>query len=172
MFPKAFERDVICQGVLCPTVYGVSGRRTDSPYAMSSWFFRPVTDPVAINNSEDVYKGASIQFQHNKALFSATDRGAEIQSMLPGADSLSDISTKEDADKYSAHFLVDENIVTFHSPDLEFDTALSSYSWEGVRLRIIGMAKLGAISGDIDIQTSSPPIQADSPGFVHTMVGY
>lgn len=170
VFPRVFERDVICQGVLCPTVYSVQGRRNDLPYAMSSWFFRPAVDMHS--NQQDVYHGASIQFRHNTALYVADDRGAEIQSMLPRASNLSSISTNEDADKYSSHFFVDENIVTFHSPDLEFDTSLSNYSWEGVSLRIIGMAKLGAISGDIDIQTSSPTSQSDSPGFVHHMIGY
>lgn len=78
VFPKLYERDVICQGVLCPTVYSAAGRNTDSPYAMSSWFFRPATDNAQIDNSHDVYHGASVQFQHNKPLFTGANRGAEI----------------------------------------------------------------------------------------------
>lgn len=169
VFPKASERTIICQGVLCPTVFGVSGRRTDSPYAMSSWFFRPAT--VQIDNSTDVYHGASIQFKHNYALFTGTDRGTEIQNMLEGAATLSDV-TAENVDKYKSHFFVDENIVTMHSPDAEFDTALSNIDYNDTYLSIVGIAKLGAISGDIDLQTSTPPIQAEATGYNHTPIGY
>lgn len=176
VFPKASERNVICQGILCPTIYNVGWRRNDTPYAASSWFFRPSTNVDHIDNTQDIYHGASIQFRHNHALFTTTNRGAEVQNMLPSIAQesavLSDISTAEKADKYSSHFFVDENIVTFHSPDLEFDTSLSNYNWQGVRLEIIGLARLDAISGDIDIQTSSPVAQGDSPGFMHSMIGY
>ena len=169
VFPKAEERHIICQGVLCPTVYNVGWRRNDAPYAASSWFFRPATKIDEINNTQNIYQGASIQFQHNRALYTSTDRGAEVQNMLPDKDTLDTIS---DADTYSSHFFVDENIVTFHSPDLEFDTSLSNYNWDGVQLNIVGLAMLGAISGDIDIQTSTPPRGEITPGFVHTTIGY
>lgn len=169
VFPKAEERHIICQGVLCPTVYNVGWRRNDAPYAASSWFFRPATNIDKISNTQNTYEGASIQFQHNKALYTSTDRGAEIQNMLPDKNTPNDIS---DADAYSSHFFVDENIVTFHSPDLEFDTSLSNYNWDNVQLNIVGLAMLGAISGDIDVQTSTPPIGESTPGFVHTMIGY
>ena len=169
VFPKSYERDIICQGVLCPTVFGVSGRRTDSPYAMSSWFFRPATDQI--NNSADVYHGASIEFKHNYALFTGADRGTEIQNMLSGATTLTDV-TSDNVEKYKSHFFVDENIVTLHSPDIEFDTSLANTDFKGVELNIVGVAKLGAISGDIDLQTSTPPVYAGSPGYTHTTIGY
>lgn len=41
VFPKLNERNVICQGVLAPTVYNVGDRSGNSPFAQSSWFFRP-----------------------------------------------------------------------------------------------------------------------------------
>lgn len=170
VFPKPYERTVICQGVLCPTVYSVAGRHTDSPYAMSSWFFRPATDVAQINNSNDVYHGASIQFQHNKPLFTGSNRGAEIQNMITNSSITSVNSITTDIyDKFKSYFFVDENIVTFHSPDLEFDTQLQTMDWSGTKLRIVGMAQLDAISGDIDIQTSTP---VSAAGFIHTPVGY
>lgn len=172
VFPKPYERNVICQGVLCPTVYSVTGRHTDSPYAMSSWFFRPAVDVALINNSKDVYHGASIQFQHNKPLFTGSDRGAEIQNMIANSSITSVNSITTDTyDKFKSYFFVDENIVTFHSPDLEFDTQLQVMDWSNTSLRIFGMAQLDAISGDIDIQTSTP-VTGPSAGFTHTPVGY
>lgn len=41
VFPSEFERDVICQGILCPTVYNVSDRVTGKTFSYSSWFSRP-----------------------------------------------------------------------------------------------------------------------------------
>ena len=41
VYPDIIDRDVICQGVLNPTVFNVEDRKTNSPYAQASWFFRP-----------------------------------------------------------------------------------------------------------------------------------
>lgn len=171
VFPRTYERDIICQGILCPTVYSVSGRKNNTIYSMSSWFFRPATKFINLNDS-DIYKGASIQYKHNYSLLTGADRGAEIQNMLEGASTLGDITTSN-VDKYNSHFFVDENIVTFHSPDIEFDTNIINSNYDEVSLRIIGIAKLGAIAGDIDIMTSTPVIDTfGSPGFIHNYIGY
>lgn len=168
VFPKTYERDIICQGVLCPTVFNVGHRSTESPYAESSWFFRPAT------NLEDTTKitghGSIIEYRHNKPLFTGKNTGAEIQNMIEGEISPDKISGKE-INKYSPYYFIDENIVTFHSPDIEFDTNLSNFDWSGVKLRITGMAQLGAISGDIDIQTETPAAKI-SNGFNHKTEGY
>ena len=41
VYPELNDREVICQGILCPTVYNVSDRYSNSPFAQSSWFVRP-----------------------------------------------------------------------------------------------------------------------------------
>ena len=41
VYPELNDREVICQGVLCPTVYNVQDRYSNSPFAQSSWFTRP-----------------------------------------------------------------------------------------------------------------------------------
>lgn len=40
VYPSLTDRECICQGVLCPTVYNVSDRYGNSPYVQSSWFVR------------------------------------------------------------------------------------------------------------------------------------
>lgn len=42
VIPSYTEREVICQGVLCPTVYNVNQRFNNAPFAQPSWFFRPI----------------------------------------------------------------------------------------------------------------------------------
>ena len=43
VFPTIADRNVLCQGVLNPTVFNVQDRIDNSPYAQASWFFRPMT---------------------------------------------------------------------------------------------------------------------------------
>ena len=41
VYPTINDREVICQGILCPTVYNVADRYGNTPFAQSSWFTRP-----------------------------------------------------------------------------------------------------------------------------------
>ena len=174
VFPTLSDRTILCQGVLCPTVFSAGARITNTPYAQSSWFFRPATvTPFNNNNVSNVYYGASIEFQHNRPLLYGKDRGAEIQGMMmpEGATKFSDITQPTD---YSNSYFVDENLVTFHSPDIEFDTSLQANKsiYEGAHLNIIGAVRLGAVIGDINIQTSSPTISTKASGFNHLYIGH
>lgn len=182
VFPRTYERDVICQGVLCPTVFNVGDRSTESPYAASSWFFRPATD---LSNEEHVVTsyGSKIEYRHNKPLFMGHNTGAEVQNMIitnvnKGGEYLPISDPYEikanNFDRCRPYYFVDENILTFHSPDIEFDDQFSNFDWSGTKLRIIGMAQLGAIAGDIDIQTETPAAYTSSNtlGFNHKTTGY
>lgn len=162
VFPSPIKTNIICQGVLCPTV-----RRANSQWDYSSsWFFRPSTKFEG-NNNTDVYHGAVIAFTHNTPLKTGADRGAEIQGMVPSA------LNNNTASGGGNGYLVDENVVTFHSPDLEFNPSLASLDFSNTKLRVVGMAKLGAIYGDIDIQTSTPGINArGAAGQVSPTIGY
>lgn len=109
--------------MLCPTVFGVGNRKNNTPFAQSSWFIRPNL-PVEcsdISNDKDIDKGAWVEFRHLQGLLCEDDRGAEIQGMpyttIDGANS--DYIT--DNDVYSSGYMVDQSIVTMHSPDIEFD---------------------------------------------------
>ena len=56
VYPTINDREVICQGILCPTVYNVSDRFGNSPFAQSSWFIRPnapFDESKAFNYSSD-----------------------------------------------------------------------------------------------------------------------
>lgn len=188
VYPDAIDRNIICQGVLCPTVFSVAGRRADGPYATSSWFFRPATSDIKLadttvqtTNNDNAYTGASIQYAHNYSLLPPNDRGAEIQSTNGKCHNIKDIAAltlysnneKEDnIGNYNSQFFVDENIITMHSPDLEFDESLKSFNWKGTELNIIGMVTLKASAGDINIQTSSPPAGATSTGFIREFIGF
>ncbi len=42
VYPNFNDRNIVCQGVVCPTVFNLQDRDTNSPYAQSSWFTRPI----------------------------------------------------------------------------------------------------------------------------------
>lgn len=62
------DRAIIAQGFVCPTVFNVTQRVLNSPYSMSSWFFRP-------KSSDDITNTHFSQIPGNKSA------SAEIQSV-------------------------------------------------------------------------------------------
>ena len=53
VLPTEEERECICQGVLCPTVYNAKDRADGSIFAQSSWFFRPNIPFDIFHNADD-----------------------------------------------------------------------------------------------------------------------
>lgn len=170
VFPTLQERRVIAQGLLAPTVYSIEGRANGTPYAQSSWFFR-------LNGS------SNIQNIHGKTLYGGWSKNAEIQGVPKELSNISasgiGSSTKVfigaggseyvevSKDQMSSIFAVDQNIVTMHSPDLEFDDTMSCIDYSTLKLRLVGTASFNYDTGDIDIETSSPTVSHEGAGFVH-----
>ena len=44
VYPNAYERTVIAQGVVNPTLFSTDDRVNGTPHNFSSWFFRPMND--------------------------------------------------------------------------------------------------------------------------------
>lgn len=164
VFPEEYERRIIAQGMLCPTVYNPKDREENNPYVQSSWFIRPNepeeityneitgeerTDSFDFNNdSTNIENGAVVEFRHGKSLITGPNRGSEIQNEV--------------------EYKVDQNILTFHSPDIEFSEGVQDYN--NVQMRIIGMINFTSNYGYIDIDTDSPPLVKDAIGFVNKKV--
>lgn len=54
VFPNIGDRNVLCQGVLNPTVFNVEDRIDNIPYSQASWYFRP----YMWSNSETIVNSA------------------------------------------------------------------------------------------------------------------
>lgn len=211
VYPTINDREAVCQGILCPTVYNISDRFGNSPFAQSSWFTRPnapfdeytafhysqspnsqwggdwaglgqylgnpsmysragiMSNNTTIVNSNStqynidiVNKGAWAEFRHNYPIPSNNNRNAEIQCIWnPPSnpcvkDSLNDSEVASWVSNNAENYYVDQSILTFHSPDIEFDNEVRSIDTSGLKLRIVGMVPLTAFASDIDIQTSTP----------------
>lgn len=211
VYPTINDREAICQGVLCPTVYNVSDRYGNSPFAQSSWFTRPnapfdeykafhynqssegqwggdwvglgqylgnpsmysragiMSNNRTVVNSDSIQynidivnKGAWAEFRHNYPIPSNSNRNAEIQCIWnpPSKpcveDSLDDAGVASWVSNNAENYYVDQSILTFHSPDIEFDNEVRSVDTSGLKLRIVGMVPLSAFVSNIDIETSTP----------------
>ena len=211
VYPTINDREAVCQGILCPTVYNVSDRFGNSPFAQSSWFTRPnapfdeykafhygknnegawsgdwaglgqpLGNPSAYSragimsndrtvvtfegtqyNIDIVNKGAWAEFRHNRPIPGNSNRNAEIQCIWnpPPGPYVNDGATDSDVASWvsnnAENYYIDQSILTFHSPDIEFDNEVRSIDTSGLKLRIVGMVPLTAFASDIDIQTSTP----------------
>lgn len=211
VYPTINDREAVCQGILCPTVYNISDRFGNSPFAQSSWFTRPNApfdeykafhytqssegawsgnwaglgrssgDPSAYSragimsnnktivtsgetqyNIDIVNKGAWAEFRHNRPIPGNDNRNAEIQCIWnpPSGPYVNDTATDSDVASWvsnnAENYYIDQSILTFHSPDIEFDNKVRSIDTSGLKLRIVGMVPLTAFASDIDIQTSTP----------------
>lgn len=211
VYPTINDREAVCQGILCPTVYNISDRFGNSPFAQSSWFTRPnapfdeykafhysqssegtwsgdwaglgqflgnpsaysragimsnnrtiVTSEETQYNIDIVNKGAWAEFRHNRPIPGNSNRNAEIQCIWnpPSGPYVDDTATDSDVASWvsnnAENYYIDQSILTFHSPDIEFDNEVRSIDTSGLKLRIVGMVPLTAFASDIDIQTSTP----------------
>lgn len=170
VYPQIHDREVLAQGMLCPTVFNVGNRRNNTPFAQSSWFIRPnlPVDYSSIQNTENVDKGAWVEFRHLQGLLSGSNRGAEIQGSIQTSLEDANRDYLSNDDNYSSSYMVDQSIITMHSPDIEFDDS-TQWALEGnqLKFRIVGLINFTASAGDISIETSSPPINPGAPGFYH-----
>ena len=175
VFPDYSDRKVFAQGMLCPTVFNAKSRMNNSPYAQSSWFLRPFnntnTFPDSNGNPE---LGAAAEYEHLGSLGS-NSRGGIRSAELGGDKSFEWVNNEfirdPEVDGLDNNFYVDQNILTFHSPDIEFNQSLVLPEDINYKLKIVGLINFTASKGDIDIQTSSPTIGIDSQGFSKPQIG-
>lgn len=217
VYPTLIDREVVAQGILCPTVYNIGDRFGNSPFAQSSWFARPnlafdiernksnwngigtlfgdydkskaaVISNKNVNLTIDpgtpsaktilidiVNKGAWAEFRHNKPVPNNWERNAEIQCIANTPVGPYTASKGSELNSYTAshaeYFFVDQNILTLHSPDIEFDEGVQNLDSSGLKLRIVGVVPITANASEIDIQTSTPANDTSKMGFYKETIG-
>ena len=177
VYPTIADRTVICQGIINPTVYNAKDRFTNSPFAQSSWFTRPMAgynvsdtnEPgVSIMNNEldtTIQYGAWAEFRHNEQLPENTKRNAEIQNISNNIRPYIDSDSAYWVNNNKHRYYVDQSIVTLHSPDIEFDDQLKYIDMSTLKLRIVGTVPITGSQMDIDVQTSSTSISGSANSF-------
>lgn len=118
--PTNSDRTILCQGVVCPTLWTNLDRESNSPYAVSSWFFRPFVDEANRNDSDSIESkyGTYAQYVDYDSINPANpNRTTEI-----GVDTLKTLGSGTE----NRDYIVDSSILTFHSPDIEFGDIITS----------------------------------------------
>ncbi len=198
VYPSIYDREVIAQGILCPTIYNIEDRYTNSPFSQSSWFSRPFlgvdinksslqsgisnhlinngelydneNTPRSYDNKDIINYGVWSEFRHNTSLPNNYERNAEIQC---NCDTLStrfegtihkDANVSEFVSSHKDVFMVDQSIVTMHSPEFEFDDSVQNMDLSNAKLRIVGKVIFTANSSSLDIQTTSPSLSNTAIG--------
>ena len=76
VYPDLNDRESICQGVLCPTVFNLKERYDGTTFSQASWFFRP-NIPTDITTGEDDYvpfdKSATDEYTYSRSGLVAND---------------------------------------------------------------------------------------------------
>ena len=178
VFPSLQDKRIITQGMLCPTVFNIESRNNNTPFSQSSWFLRPFLpwhvdmSNDKMDNNKNIDKGAWVEFRHHYGIFNGPNRGAEIQNISQKTTGEYNLSEVNDPDTYPSLFMVDQSILTLHSPDIEFDTSIQTLDYSKLQLRIVGAINFTSSIGDIDIQTSSPVVHpTKATGYVHKTLG-
>ena len=165
-YPSPSDRTILCQGVICPTIYKDSDRyiNKDTPiygpiYAQSSWLFRTNT---AFSKSAN---GAGV-IAFNKELYSQYDSNKEGGIQSPYIFSTEVLGIFNDNNKY----IPDPKFISLHSPDLIFDDSFSSMDFSTCGIKQVGHVTIGSTYSDIDIRTSSDTIGSSAGGFLRKSI--
>ena len=172
VFPNIQDRNIICQGVACPTLCTETHRDIDKDiYAQSSWFFRTGKEPdsTAVNGSIDGTTGTV--YPRRFGFLKYNDKGLAEGSPVPGDLAYNPSNIKmveiEGAYKPENQYKIDSGSATFHSPDIEFDTQLSVVDYQNFVYDQVGYAHFDKTLSDILIQTETPTISSEGGGFIH-----
>lgn len=170
VFPNVQDRTILCQGVANPTMYTQEHRNNGDLYAQASWFFR-ACGGRKLNSSNGTGSPASTD------TLPYTHRGIDYRvpysdcTSYNPSDSVNNIRLVEIQGDYNDSsgnkFKIDRETVTFHSPDIEFDTQMSLIDYANTKYRQIGYTQFIGTMSDIDIQTETATISNSGAGFVH-----
>lgn len=165
--PSTRDRNILAQGIICPTMFSVKDRVSNTPFAQSSWFFRPIG--TSSLNDVNIEKGATLVYSHLEPPLRIEDRGCEIQNIEDQSFEQANNKIKLDTSSNVNSFFVDQSIVTFHSPDIEFDEDVQTVlqNSDEYTLDIVGVTPFKSNYGDISIQTSSAVPAPNDEGFFH-----
>ena len=172
VFPSLQDRVTICQGVVSPalafrndcTAYG-SGSAiivTDVLKGQSSWYFRPKINSSLINNSDGTCSPNSTYVYY-------ADKGSIINNSLMSTIRPQDYRRVEIQGHFNSgnKFIIPSILLSFHTPDVEFDDFLQNLNFNDTKYRRVGKVDFTKTFSDISIQTETPQASNSSYGFIH-----
>ena len=172
VYPTTSDRDIVCQGILNPTIYKVDDRDTNSPYAQSSWFFRPYTKTWGASSGSYHYsKRGSIATYTD--MESVNKSGVQVEGINGVLDRSNAIEvgttlsyTDSDGNVFDRDFYVDSSIVTMHSPDIEFQDSIEGFIDSDLKCTIVGHININNLKSFRSVEASTPSANDADYGFL------
>ena len=126
VFPTDVNREIICQGIILPTVYNRKWRQDKTTYAQLAWdvFFGDITNLP--HHSTITYENQNLIQYDYKNIVEDIKQGTLKAGISNVGDKLTYPINKSTIYDDSV-FHIDRNIITFHSPDIEFNESISNY---------------------------------------------
>lgn len=159
VYPELWDRSILAQGIVCPTVYNVEDRNSNRPFAYSSWYSRPNAGSNSLTNTLGSHGGAYNEFRHNEQIPNQKSINAEIQCITETGQHPNNASYSPDVTQWvqdhKENFFIDKSIITFHSPELELTDDLDVIDLSNVKFRIVGIVPMTSFDSDIYLSTST-----------------
>lgn len=181
VIPEWKDRTILAQGFLCPTVFQLNNRLNSGPYAQSSWFLRPIVTNTSTNDYpefrhlETLGSGSSYTTEIQNMCYNIRhslgedvphrdpiNAGFGVKESTYESCFSGDTLKRDKVEKYivdiKGAYMVDQSILTFHSPDVEFNEDIQniiSNDNKNIKLRIIGTANFNLNISSADITLSS-----------------
>lgn len=159
VYPTSADRDVLCQGVVNSTVFNERDRDSDSPYAQSSWFFRPYVNENLRETSDSI--DARYGSYAHYIDYDTVDRITQGRSNEIGVDTYASSSVSMPGNSY----YIDSSIVTMHSPDIEMADYVDYLSDSDLNFRIVGAIAMGSLLASREVLSDSASTDPDDLGF-------
>jgi hypothetical protein len=163
VYPTGVNRSIVCQGIVCPTVDRYS---TSDTAVYSSWFARPFLSfnkdnppggNVPERTKKDALYGSYAEFMDGYSL-DKVNRSTEFGMAFyynSGDPALLDIE--------NGLFVVNSQVVTLHSPDIDFTDLILSDN--NLNFRIVGYAQLNNCLSSREVVTSTVGLNPKDSGF-------
>ena len=174
VFPEIKDRVSICQGVVSQTLF-TNDHRQDTMdndlYAQSSWFFRPYisdqSDYISTSNGAVAPKSAGhVPLRYTRRGIAAGVPTGEASAYNPQEEHIRQVEVQGDFSS-NHKFQIDDDMLTLHSPDIEFDGDMQNTSFENVACYQVGQVSFTGTLSDIEILTETPTASSSGGGFVH-----
>lgn len=164
-YPSNMDRSVLAQGALCPSLYNKKWQEGHAPDVFSSWFYRfgPIGNNTSISKAE---VQSIVDSQEYYRLFKRYD-GPSNTDLTTGYDIERGHSSfyngipqvKDEASK----FFVNKEVLTFHSPDIEFDESIRTLDWTNIKMRIVGQTSKTSVTNKVFLEAKN--VATDFNGF-------
>lgn len=162
--PGNNDRTIVCQGIGCPTLFKTKDVDSGMYHNMASWLFRVKVPSITDWKLSDGGGYVSYDTYSLKNQFNYDVESGVISPYLSSTEIMGYYNSDGDLLQLS-HIKS-----TINSPDVELSTDIQHIDFTGYTVRNVGYTAFQETYGDIDIQTSTPPIGSNAAGFIHRNV--